>query len=91
MSGTERPVRQVNEQPAPRYDPNNIPVNAPPPQSNGGASRFDPTNIPVNGQAPGLSAEPAADLPSDSAPDTSSGPSQGSNPSSDEGAKERNP
>lgn len=78
----------VNEQPAPRYDPNNIPVNAPPPQSNGGASRFDPTNIPINGQAPGLSAEPAADIPSDSAPDTSSGPSQ---ESSDEGVKGRNP
>jgi hypothetical protein len=82
-----------NEQPPPRYDPENIPANAAPPQFSGGASRFDPTSIPVNARAPERSAEPAAGAPADSAnPETSSGANPESKaPTSDDGDKGPNP
>ena len=60
------------DQPAPRYDPKNPPVNSP-------APRFDPRNLPVNSMQPGLSSEPEPDQAPESAkPDTP--PAKGSQP-----------
>jgi peptidoglycan hydrolase-like protein with peptidoglycan-binding domain len=82
-------------EPPPRFDPENIPANAPAPQFGGGAQRFDPANLPVNAQAPGLSTEPAAVNPSESPtseapPERASGP-ENKTPSSNGEDKGSNP